>query len=52
MEVSKEQWLQGVWLQYVQMALERGALRGVVACTTLLNAPAVKWVREEDGREA
>ncbi|KAK8826000.1 hypothetical protein WA556_003731, partial [Blastocystis sp. ATCC 50177/Nand II] len=43
-EVSKEQWLQGVWLQYVQMALERGALRGVVACTTLLNAPAVKWL--------
>ena len=50
--MSKEQWLQGVWLQYVQMALERGALRGVVACTTLLNAPAVKWVREEDGCEA
>ena len=42
--MSKEAWKRGVWLKYVQLAVERGAFRGVVACTTLLDAASVKWV--------
>lgn len=43
-EVSKQEWLEGSWKQYVKSALERGQFRGVVAAAELINEESVKWV--------
>lgn len=38
--------MDGVWKEYVESALQKGAFRGVVACTVLLDQEAVNWVMD------
>ena len=37
-----------MWKQYVLLAIERCKLRGVVACSSLLDEDAVQWVGIEE----
>ena len=41
--------MQGRWKEYVEMALERGAFRGVVSAACLMTPESVQWV--VDGEE-
>lgn len=36
--------MQGRWKEYVEMALERGAFRGVVSAACLMSPESVQWV--------
>ena len=44
--------MQGRWREYVEMALERGAFRGVVSAACLMDPEAVQWVGVREIRES